>query len=253
MGGAAAGSVPAGHLFGLTLANNATDVTNDIDIAIGVCASEDTEPVKMVLASALTKRLDASWTVGSGSGGLDTGSIANRTYHVWLIRRPDTGVVDALFSASASAPTMPANYTQKRRIGSIVRLSGSIRGFLQDGDVFNYAVAVTDRASTSAQAATTLTMTVPTGINVRPIFSQQQVQNTAGAAVTSFANGSSAFAEQQELCVTKATTEKSNADIFGHFQTNTLAQLRYEVVISSGTLASNVTQTRGWIDTRGRF
>ena len=46
--------------------------------------------------------------------------MANDTwYHVWLIKRADTGVVDALFSLSATAPTMPANYTRQppRRFG----------------------------------------------------------------------------------------------------------------------------------------
>jgi hypothetical protein len=36
--------------------------------------------------------------VGSAAGGLDVGTIANGTYHVYLIKRPDTLVVDALFS-----------------------------------------------------------------------------------------------------------------------------------------------------------
>jgi hypothetical protein len=58
--------------------------------------------------------------LGTAAGALDTGAIANSTwYHVWLIERVDTGVVDVLFSLSATAPTMPANYTRKRRIGSM--------------------------------------------------------------------------------------------------------------------------------------
>lgn len=114
-----------GHIDGLTLSNNSTDATNDIDIAAGEAASTETNPVLMVLASALTKRLDASWAVGTGNGGLDTGSVANAKYYVWLIRRSDTGVVDALFSTSNSSPTMPTNYDQKRLIGSFARVSGA--------------------------------------------------------------------------------------------------------------------------------
>ena len=88
-----------GYRYGCTIANNAGDATNDIDIAAGIWA-DDTGAVLLRLASGITKRLDAAWAVGSGNGGLDTGSIANTTYHLWLIMRSDTGVVDVLFSAS---------------------------------------------------------------------------------------------------------------------------------------------------------
>ena len=124
-----------GHINGLTLSNNATDATNDIDIAAGE-AAEDSGGILIKLSSGLTKRLDAAWAVGTNQGGLDTGSIANTTYHVWLIQRSDTGVVDALFSTSPSSPTMPANYDLKRRIGAIVRVSAAIKAFYQYGDVF---------------------------------------------------------------------------------------------------------------------
>ena len=46
-------------------------------------------------------------------------AIANTDYYVYLIKRVDTDVVDAIFSASATAPTLPTNYTLFRRIGSI--------------------------------------------------------------------------------------------------------------------------------------
>lgn len=114
---------PSGHLYGLTLSNNGSDATNDIDIAVGTARSSD-DSANIDLTSALTKRGDASWAVGTGNGGMDTGSIADGLNYVWLIKRPDTGVVDALISASASAPTMPSNYTLKRLRGVFYRLSG---------------------------------------------------------------------------------------------------------------------------------
>jgi hypothetical protein len=43
---------------------------------------------------------------------------------VYVIKRPDTQVVDVLFSTSATAPTMPANYTLKRLVGA-VKTNGS--------------------------------------------------------------------------------------------------------------------------------
>jgi hypothetical protein len=113
-----------GTLYGLTLSNNSSDATNDIDIAVGSARSSD-DSANMDLLSALTKRLDASWAVGSGNGGLDTGSVGNNTYYIWLIKRSDTGVVDALFSTSATAPTMPSNYDLKALIGYFVRASST--------------------------------------------------------------------------------------------------------------------------------
>ena len=118
-----------GFIQGLTYANASGDPTNDIDIAIGMCTSGDAAQADrrtMTLTATLTKRLDASWSVGSGQGGLDTGSIGNSDYYIWLIMRSDTGVVDALYSLSPTAPTMPASYDYKRRIGWFKRVGGSI-------------------------------------------------------------------------------------------------------------------------------
>ena len=62
-----------------------------------------------------------TWTLGTGNGCLDTGTVAASTwYSVFVIERIDTAVVDVLCSTSATAPTMPTNYTRKRRIGSIL-------------------------------------------------------------------------------------------------------------------------------------
>lgn len=112
-----------GQIFGLTLSNNVTDATNDIDIAAGA-AVDTTGTASMLLASSLTKRLDAAWAVGTGNGGLDTGAVGNNTYYGYLIMRPDTGVVDAIFSLSSTAPTLPANYTLFAPLGQFARING---------------------------------------------------------------------------------------------------------------------------------
>jgi hypothetical protein len=119
--------VPRLAIQGLTYANG-SDATNDIDIAVGG-AMDATSVRMMVLESAITKRLDAAWAVGNNQGGLDTGSIADDDYYIWLINRSDTNVTDVLFSASATAPTMPANYNYKRLIGWFKRVSSAIVAF----------------------------------------------------------------------------------------------------------------------------
>jgi len=122
----------------------------------------------MTLTAAITKTTGA-WAVGSGNGGLDTGTVANSTwYHVYLIERPDTSVVDVLFSTSATAPTMPTGYTKKRRIGSILTDgSAHIIAFIQVGDRFQWSTPVADvNANNPGTSAVTRTLTVPTGIIV---------------------------------------------------------------------------------------
>jgi hypothetical protein len=81
---------------------------------------DDTFVSTMILSSTLTKSLSA-WAVGNNNGSLDTGAIAASTgYYVYLIKRPDTGVVDILISLSATSPTLPSNYTLKRMIGWVL-------------------------------------------------------------------------------------------------------------------------------------
>lgn len=111
-------------LSGLTLSTSGSDATNDVVIAAGTCASDDGTTI-MQISSAITKQVDAAWSVGNNAGGLDTGAVGNNSYYVWVINRPDTGVTDVLFSTSATAPTMPTNYTKKKLIGGFNRVSSS--------------------------------------------------------------------------------------------------------------------------------
>lgn len=116
------------YISGLTYGNNAADATNDIDIFAGE-ASDGTNAVLLSLGSTLTKRLDAAWAVGTGNGGLDTGSIGNSDYYIWLIGRTDRTADDVLFSLSSTAPSMPTDYTYKRLIGWFKRVGGTIVAF----------------------------------------------------------------------------------------------------------------------------
>jgi hypothetical protein len=116
---------PTGHLSGATIINNAGSAANKIDVAAGT-ARDSTDTANIALAAAITaKDITAAWAVGSTAGLLDTGSVANTTYYVYLIKRPDTGVVDVIASTSSSAPTLPTNYTLYRRIGYFIRASAA--------------------------------------------------------------------------------------------------------------------------------
>jgi hypothetical protein len=161
-------SFPLGYIYGLELSNNVADATNDIDFAIGA-ARDSTDGYNLRLGSAITKRLDATFTAGTGGGGLDTGAKGNSTwYHVYLIRKDSDGTIDGLFSTSASAPTMPAGYTYKRRIGAIKTDSGgTIIPFLQYKDDFYWKSppALDVDVSTLGTSRTNYTLaSVPTGL-----------------------------------------------------------------------------------------
>lgn len=93
--------------------------TTSFSVATGGVGDSTFADVMMLAAT--TTKTTSSWAAGTGNGGLDTGSIgASSWYYVYLIKRPDTGVVDVLFSLSSSAPTMPSNYTLKRMIGAVL-------------------------------------------------------------------------------------------------------------------------------------
>jgi hypothetical protein len=252
--------LPEGHLYGLKLSNNATDVINDIDIAVG-SAKDLTNGTYMKLGSSLVKRLDATWVVGTNQGGLDAGTIANGTYHVHLICRSDTGVVDVLFSTSATAPTLPASYNASRRIGSIIRISAAILPFVQDNDYFLLKTPVRDiNATNPGAAAVTRTLaSIPIGIRVRALLSV--VGGGIGGA------GSPGAIYLSDLSVTDVAASYTGAlNTYGYFVaasghydgaevdsvfTNTSAQIRSRVEISDATTQLGIT-TRGWVDSRGR-
>lgn len=112
--------------------NDVTDPTNDIDINPGGCM-DATGVYWMQITSSLVKQSDVIWAVGgtpaTPAGALDTGAVGNNDYYIWLIARSDTGVVDALYSLSSTAPTMPANYDFKRLVGWFKRVGGTIVAF----------------------------------------------------------------------------------------------------------------------------
>jgi hypothetical protein len=252
VGGVAVGGMPRSYLAGLGLANNATDPSNDIDIASGAARADD-NGADLVLAAGITKRLDASWAVGTSQGGLDTGSKASNTwYHVWLIKRSDTGVVDALLSTSASAPVMPANYTKKRRIGAVrTDGSGNILGFNQFGDEFLWFDPPLDLDANSTTTAALIALAVPTGVKVRAIVNILSPNPGAAQYVSSpdatdeLASLTAAPLGTLLISATGITVGTAGPSII---RTNSSAQIRYRATSTAILRIS----TLGWIDRRGR-
>jgi hypothetical protein len=235
-----------GHIHGLTLSNNSTNIA----VAAGVAASDDAAPVLMALASSLTKNFASAWAVGTGNGGLDTGTIANGTYFVWLIRRSDTGVVDALCSLSSTAPTMPTNYDQKRMIAPIIRSGGAWVVFTQLDDMFLLTTPVLDvNGGTITTSATLFTLSVPIGVKVEAVVSAQ----AAKAGV----NGQPLWTSPEQTDLDPVNVWSSYGDFAGavsqwsgELRTNTSGQIRGR---APNTATTCYVTTFGWRYKPGRL
>src|SRR6185503_6974091 len=158
------GTVLRSYLAGLGLANNTTTPNTKLDVAAGVCADSTNAQMLSVAASTID-----CGTVGAN--GLDAGTLANSTwYHVFAIGKTD-GTTALLASSSLGAPTLPATYTLKRRIGSFLTDgSAHIVVFIQSGDEFRWAASVADvNATNPGTSAVTPALSVPTGVKVTAV------------------------------------------------------------------------------------
>jgi hypothetical protein len=239
--------VMRGYIDNLTLSTPGASTT--ITVAAGQ-ATDSTASVMMQLLSA-TAKTTASWAVGSATGGkLSAAAIANSTWYYWfLIRRPDTGVVDVGFDISPTAPTLPTNYTQYRYIGaSLTNGSAQWTKFYQAGDEFLWDVAVPDTSVGSLSTQTSFTQSVPRGRIMTWVGSILW----AGAANPSIIVGSP--------LQTLPSPSPANGDLFppvaggsastmARVSTNTAGQIAARADTASTTFR---TRTHGWIDTRGR-
>jgi hypothetical protein len=242
---------PDGYIDGFILSNG-TDAVNDIDIAVGSCRAENAE-FNIDLDSILVKQIDANWAVGSAAGGFPSGlTLTNDTwYHLFVIRRSDTGVVDAGYDTSLTATNLltdASGYDAYRRVGSIYYGTATIVAFLQNGDEFIWDVPIQDQADAATSTTQVLkTLTVPLGLKVLAKFSYymasaagsreallldpDQTDTVPSSTVHTVRMGSSAaFTFQQEV------------------RTNTSSQIGER---SAGTFTRQI-MTKGWIDTRGK-
>jgi len=267
-GGGGSAALPRSYLAGLTLSNNSSDATNDIDIASGACR-DSTDAVDIVL-SGVTKRLDAGWAAGEGGGMRNSGaSIADGAYHIYAVAKAGgadadiyahTSTTIATVMTALQAETGGSAYIYARRIGSIVRASGAIRAFVQDGDDFHWLSAAADVAATNpGTSAVSRTLTVPSGIRVKVSIGVYLLHNTGVTQCfglitdlsandrTPSATDHNFTATQEDLGGGSSGRDAAALQVF----TNTSAQVRSRISQSSAgsTLYIN---TFGWRDRRGR-
>lgn len=249
------GSYFPNFLGGLTLSNDGGTPNTILDVAAGA-AVDSTNAVMMKIA-AFTGTTGGTWVVGSGNAKLDTGTIAASTwYHVFIIERTDTGVVDILFSLSPTAPTMPTNYSYKRRIGSFkTNGSSNIIAFTQVGNTFYWTTQVLDLNTSSLSTSAVLETlgSIPTGVKVVPLCrysvsnaSANSVILTSGDETDVAPTSTNPFSAAPgfDMLDSSLTVGVQNTGC-PFLTTNTSGQIRARATAASTTLAI---VTRGWID-----
>ncbi|MEH7869700.1 hypothetical protein V7795_21470 [Rhizobium laguerreae] len=181
---------------GLTISNNVGSSTTRIDIAAGSARSGSSF---VSSPGAMTKRLDATFSGGSGNGGLDTGAVgANATYFVYALRKNSDLSFDAVLSISPTtggvSTTLLTGYTIVKCIGVILTDGSSlIRQFnMNPRDDYTFVTPIREVANTTINTTSALlAITVPNGVrvkaNLRFMFSS--ASTTASALFSDPAQG----------------------------------------------------------------
>jgi hypothetical protein len=263
---AAQGWLPRGWIDGLTLSNDATDATNDIDIAVGVARSTSNRVNGLISTAAKdqrdieidatrVKQLDVVWAPGNG-GGRSAESLVDATWH-WLAiggrgLKDDLIAVSSLASATVIHNALPSGYTAYRRTGSTIRASGALVGFSQMGDEFLLKAKSQNAYLAPGTSAVLRTLLVPVGVKMKAILTGYWLPVSSSASFIF-------------LTSPDETDEASSASTSGFYaissavpagfakevRTNTVAQIR---VRTSHSAASDIYTLicGGWFDDRDR-
>jgi hypothetical protein len=246
---------PMGHLYGLTLSNNATDATNDIDVSAGECASQQSPPVLITHAGATGRQLDVAY--GTGSGARFDSAISDGTWHAFVITN---GTVLGFGFSKSLDPTGQANYpsgfTHYRRIGSIIRASSSIVTFSQHGDEFLRTSAPSQDVNVSnpGTSALTHTLAVPVGFKVVAIVNLVAISgssNQDGRLSISALDQADISGSNYTFNAGSLGVNSSQAAQRFQIRTNSSGQIRTRHASSDGGTQLNI-GTAGWIDLRGK-
>jgi microcystin-dependent protein len=233
-----------GFIDGL-ITSNAADADHDITISVGACR-DSSDAYNMTLASALTKRIDASWAAGDAAGGLFSGSVANATwYHVFLIRKDSDGAIDAGFDTSVVAANKPAGYSTYRRIGSVLTNgSANILSFTQTGNRFelNSAAIAVDYNGVPPTSLTALTVTAPPNTDAL-----MRIYGAVASGNTFYLVEGKTSGEFWIVCAISSSTPGFSSVVAVPVDGN--SQVRH---YSGATLTNGQIYTQGWIDPRGR-
>ena len=244
---AGGGSDHIGMIGGLRLTN--TGSADTLGFGIGI-ARDYADGVNMELSSAITKTT-ASWAVGTGNGGLDTGSVANNSgYGIYLIRNSSTSVVDILISldktANMATATKPSGFDQWRLIGWFrTKGSANIMPFLHNGDYFYLRSADYpdfDDNTITANTYETVTTTAPPFSLVYWHIEIQNASETADSAGFSIRTGDGLYygnignGRQNFFWNHNSSDTYDGMDMFTHCPVDASSQLQYATSEGAGTV-----------------
>ena len=234
----------------------AVDTEHDITIAVGEHL-DSTRAVVMRLTTAITKRIDADWAVGTGNGGLapsartvaDTPN-ASTTYHMFIIM-DSTGLIDAGWDTSVTAANLLSDtgYTYYYRVGSYpVDASSNLVGFSQLNNEFLLLSPVRSINDTApGTSANSYTMNVPVGIQVSAIIGVRMVYNSSsGQGLVTSLDQTDAAPGQTQLTLL-CNGNNTDPTVVMNVRTNTSGQIRYR---QSDANPDVMIFTYGWIDER---
>ncbi len=260
--------LPRGYIDGYVLANNASDPDNRIDISLGT-ARDACHQVDIENTAAVTKRLDAAWAAGSGSGGRFAGvALSTGTwYHVFALFKDSGRLVDFGFDTSPNAVNRPAGYSLYRLIGSILTDGSSkivrfAHTSLGGTDFFRWATPTLDvDDSTVSSGGEAKPVRVPTG---RRVVAVLDVQVDCPALSD---NDEAAYFYDDLVAAMAAATGSAPLASLGFQQTSntsgaeTRGAAGQVLAVTNSAAAVNVATrngfgvrivTVGWLDPRGR-
>ena len=216
----------------IILSNNVTNPNTQIDFASG--NFEFSDKTNFATFTAITKRLDANWVVGTNQGGLDTGSKQiNTPYYAYAIYNPTTTVSDVVFSANNTSPTLPSGFTKYRYIGAL-RTDGAgniLQGIWNKDGYFEYNTPIIEPigSMTTSRVPGTLTVKPNSRALINVVYSSTLPAGTISSLYLSDLNKADNSIERLSANIQYKTS--------GEFQvqTNSSAQI--------GTRTSNANNT----------
>lgn len=236
------------YLTGMTLSTAGSSAI--MGIAAGQ-ATDSTNAAYISIATAFTKTT-ATWAVGTGNGGLDTGTIANSTwYHFYAIDTAAGGASDITFSVNATTPILSGAYVggKFRRVGSALT-NGSAQWtlFQQFGDWFRFSVPVTI-ANGVAYTATYIPLSTSTPLGIRTRAFGKIQPGGSGSVIQLRPVGAADGAASALSNPLGYGTSTGNGDMAWTEFTDTNAQIQ---ISGNSTVNSSLT-TEGWFDNRGKI
>ena len=144
----------------------------------------------------------------AGAGGLDAGTkAANTWYYVFVISNDAGTSVNGLLSLSSTAPTMPAGYTKKRRVGTVRNnASSDFFLFIQEGNKIVYDAYIRILSAGTATTWTTISAAAaipPTSMRMNCRIRDFVSHNTVGTQFYTYCrkNSSSTGAFYADLLI----------------------------------------------------